>query len=857
MSALKYSYHQERGEFHGYVEDEMGNVIYEMHYPEFYEDDETGELIESSTIFEDGFMQDADDTEGLRKYLLSMRLINEDDEVIHESEYKSTYNDGGLTSGAYGQGTSLLEEGGEMDIEEEDKEENEIEEHLQSISDDTGIPVDVLRSYADEIGTDYMDLTNDIPYNGAFGTQEDFAEHLVDNGLITDLSNYLYMTDTDIRILAGEEADARLDGMDDEDIADLAGKSDEYEELKEDLERLEELNDEIDVLESDIKEKKDAFDHENATEEERDDFDDDIQSDEEELEHAKEQKELLDNKIEWSSIEDFIDDIRDDALSNANDEITEELEKDAVGYFENLGYSPQDLANHSLFSIDYEKLAEDVSYDYIFIEGEDGDYHIFNNYADGGAIPEGYHQMPDGTIMPDSAHLEHGGGVAEGNLHMLKNQAEQFEHHAKELQEALRNNPRVDAWVVAKAERAATDLSDITHYLAGVNNENSNDGEDVIKMDVPLFIRSQEYAREDAKSDADLHEFADNAIDLSQSGETLEMDDYNKLVPNHMADGGETPITWKVAYFETIPTRGGEMMTRLATHENIKGDLQQVIDVVKEKIGRYDYANITDTKGVVSGAKVKKDKSVVKFNRGGVNLGASFDKLKKEILDPSIYSARDLKVAETYEWTIGAEPLKVKYLGLADENKDKKASSSIGKGFLFEWVNDAGRYVELGGMALNQVLRKITGYADGGEVIEKINKKIKEDRGYVDYAEINSLIKNVKEKNQYGEGYKEHKNVPIINALYLGEKMGLFKEVKDKRKPYKKRGFWLNVEDFAKGGATFDDKVKAISSSLTGKEVPKRLRKDYGKKYNKKEALEAARRIAGSMRAKEMKKGKK
>ena len=61
----------------------------------------------------------------------------------------------------------------------------------------------------------------------------------------------------------------------------------------------------------------------------------------------------------------------------------------------------------------------------------------------------------------------------------------------------------------------------------------------------------------------------------------------------------------------------------------------------------------------------------------------------------------------------------------------------------------------------------------------------------------------------------------------------------------------------AKGGATFDDKVKAISSSLKGKEVPKRLRNDYGKKYNKKEALEAARRIAGSMRAKEIKKGKK
>lgn len=67
-------------------------------------------------------------------------------------------------------------------------------------------------------------------------------------------------------------------------------------------------------------------------------------------------------------------------------------------------------------------------------------------------------------------------------------------------------------------------------------------------------------------------------------------------------------------------------------------------------------------------------------------------------------------------------------------------------------------------------------------------------------------------------------------------------------------GTWRKLGYKAKGGATFDDKVKAISTSLEGKEVPKRLRKDYGKKYNKKEAIEAARRIAGSMRAKEMKK---
>ena len=56
-----------------------------------------------------------------------------------------------------------------------------------------------------------------------------------------------------------------------------------------------------------------------------------------------------------------------------------------------------------------------------------------------------------------------------------------------------------------------------------------------------------------------------------------------------------------------------------------------------------------------------------------------------------------------------------------------------------------------------------------------------------------------------------------------------------------------------KGGATFDDKVKAISKNLKGRKVPKKLQKDYGKTYDtKQERDDAARRIAGAMRAEEM-----
>ena len=52
---------------------------------------------------------------------------------------------------------------------------------------------------------------------------------------------------------------------------------------------------------------------------------------------------------------------------------------------------------------------------------------------------------------------------------------------------------------------------------------------------------------------------------------------------------------------------------------------------------------------------------------------------------------------------------------------------------------------------------------------------------------------------------------------------------------------------YGKGG-TFDSKVQSISKKLVGKPVPKQYRKEYGSRYDKEDAQEAARRIVGNMR---------
>jgi hypothetical protein len=62
---------------------------------------------------------------------------------------------------------------------------------------------------------------------------------------------------------------------------------------------------------------------------------------------------------------------------------------------------------------------------------------------------------------------------------------------------------------------------------------------DIIKVDVPLFIRLLEYAREDAKTDMDLHDVAENIIRLSETGGVLSMKDYNAIIGSTEEDLAE------------------------------------------------------------------------------------------------------------------------------------------------------------------------------------------------------------------------------------------------------------------------------------------------------------------------------
>ena len=60
--------------------------------------------------------------------------------------------------------------------------------------------------------------------------------------------------------------------------------------------------------------------------------------------------------------------------------------------------------------------------------------------------------------------------------------------------------------------------------------EGTEGGRDTVEFDIPTFIRMLEYAREDAKTDMDLHNVTEKVIELSQEDRVLTMDDYDTIV---------------------------------------------------------------------------------------------------------------------------------------------------------------------------------------------------------------------------------------------------------------------------------------------------------------------------------------
>ena len=182
--------------------------------------------------------------------------------------------------------------------------------------------------------------------------------------------------------------------------------------------------------------------------------------------------------------------------------------------------------------------------------------------------PFGLHLERDSSFTPINAaelykgllagkHYKEGGETEQSeNKEMILNQAEELEHHVEELEEAAKKSDHVPAWVVAKVERASTDLSDASHYLDAENEQKREEMEGEEEYAHGGEVKWQEA------------EYGDSALVVSENKMGIIMKPYGRKFHLKFVDGTEkTYDANDLKFFKDIDDfdRGGETKSEGST----------------------------------------------------------------------------------------------------------------------------------------------------------------------------------------------------------------------------------------------------------------------------------------------------
>lgn len=153
--------------------------------------------------------------------------------------------------------------------------------------------------------------------------------------------------------------------------------------------------------------------------------------------------------------------------------------------------------------------------------------------------------------------------------------------------------------------------------------EQSTDEVDTITMDVPLFLRSLEYSREDAKSDLSLHDITQKAIELNKQYPILNMDNYYEIFggDENTDMGVENPGVGDIMAEENetngilgLDILNHEPFSNLPNTRSEMGDYKTRMELKLPSIDISDASTIIYSKSDLTGYEVEGPKMVHKFD---------------------------------------------------------------------------------------------------------------------------------------------------------------------------------------------------------------------------------------------------
>jgi hypothetical protein len=770
-----------------------------------------------------------------------------------------------------------MDEGGEADSEREDEEReeerDEANERLEELMEEYDLPREVIEEYQSVMGIEIEDIT-DLPFSGRYDSEEDFAEDMVEQGAISNLSYYLEMTSLDMRLLAQEEADNRVDDMDDDELLKTMDMEDEANEYNE-------LEDEIDDLESDVDDLKskldDYLDEEDLTEGEMEMREEKAKELRDEIDEKENELENLQDKLaSLDTYDEVVDKAREQLRDVYYDDIHDELERDVVGYFvDNLGYAEEDLADNIFFRVDYEKLASDLSHDYTIIE-HGGDVYVFGTYADGGMT-----YAKGGEVINLTTSEKN-------KLRNIFRTLDRLERTQNELDEHDEEQKEID--------------DDMNHYFDLYYKFKS----ELIKK----YGKSKDLEKAINKVVFDYgYSYADGGMIYAKGGNLPSIEKRVAEVNAMIKEGNEKGLkvvdesqTWQSPMkYNPLKYSNGVLYVSYQELDLYKyrksGGRDSLWEKQNYRIGKNEMGM-----GLSEGSAQKETlteiarmyrKALNHFNKygwygdGGMTYAKGGETDEKVVELTPIYTTRDKKGFRFYSAENGNKLYAEKNGEVYEVNEDTlKPTFIVNNIFLtrykFVGLIDDSDVKDLHPLHYEREgikrVRKSFGLKDGGSIYAKGGATDKyilniPDLMPFEYGDRPRILMVAK---KYGVKIRDYQ-YPNDNGNIEFNAIGRFEDLKDfniellrieKSDIYyylKSMGFdsWEELIEkyadggyMAKGGATFDDKVKSIKERLEGMSVAPKYKKKYGKTYDKSEALSAAKAIAGSMRAKEMSKKK-
>jgi len=481
--------------------------------------------------------------------------------------------------------------------------------------------------------------------------------------------------------------------------------------------------------------------------------------------------------------------------------------------------------------------------------------------------------------------LEHGGGIDNENLEMVKNQNKAIKHHTEELRKIVSRRKHVPAWVVAKIERAETDISDATHYL---------DGEEEYKHGGYM-----------AKGGG----VGDNRI------ETINIaDEYNvpaEVVEKWVGEGNDISSFGNAYYgkYDSEEDFAEHIVDDLGIESISNPEYYLYMTNTDRRLTAQDMADsyVDDIRDEDGGERLisEADMDTEEFEEADEDRKEKMLDEAREIVYDRIYDEWYNGLDDPYEWFVNvqgmysAEDLLKSNIVLIDYEK-------LGRDLSYDYTTidyDGDVYYFNSSYARGGYMAKGGNIDHGSGVGEDVNdnfKSIKNKKYLIQDRVAGNVIDNgmtmteaLSRLSEYEETdkkegcytanfYEIKEEVPTeTGILYtipeaktgitytVSTKTGIRKIIgtKEECEEYiKKSGrkdlvivkeSILNREHggyMAKGGGvgrkTFAQKVKAVEKTLVNKKVKPKYKRKYGKTYDKSEAHEAATNIIGKQKAK-------